>query len=194
MISNITDDIIYIGVNDHDTDLFEGQYIVPNGMAYNSYIIKDDKIAIMDTVDGRFGKEWIANIEEALGTLVPDYLIIQHMEPDHSANIELILEKYPELTLVGNDKTFVSFCSQQTPSVSSAHLMSKKTGLVKHEDIILESLENMACRLQDCLEPLLRLKLTSYVRYTDRYLARILIIIFVNTLYGHHMSLRISEV
>lgn len=107
MIKNITDDIIYAGVSDHDIDLFEGQYIVPNGMAYNSYIIKDEKTAIMDTVDAKCGVEWLANIEEALGGTAPDYLIIQHMEPDHSANIGLLTEKYPEVTLVGNDKTFV---------------------------------------------------------------------------------------
>ena len=84
---NITNDIKYIGVNDHSIDLFEGQYIVPNGMAYNSYAIIDEKIAIMDTVDAAFTHEWLDNIAEALGNRKPDYLIVQHMEPDHSANI-----------------------------------------------------------------------------------------------------------
>ena len=84
---NITQDIKYIGVNDRDIDLFEGQYIVPNGMAYNSYVITDDKIAVMDTVDARFKDEWLSNLEKALDGKAPDYLIIQHMEPDHSANI-----------------------------------------------------------------------------------------------------------
>ena len=102
----ITDDIIYVGVNDHDIDLFEGQYIVPNGMAYNSYVIKDEKIAVMDTVDEKFGDEWLANIEKALDGAKPEYLIIQHMEPDHSANIEKFLAVYPETKVVGNAKTF----------------------------------------------------------------------------------------
>lgn len=102
----ITDDIKYVGVNDHQTDLFEGQYIVPNGMAYNSYVILDEKIAIMDTVDIHFKEEWLANVSEVLGDRKPDYLIIQHMEPDHSANIQNLLEKYPDVTVVGNAKTF----------------------------------------------------------------------------------------
>ena len=102
----ITNDIIYVGVNDHDIDLFEGQYIVPNGMAYNSYVIKDEKIAVMDTVDEKFGDEWLANIEKALDGAKPEYLIIQHMEPDHSANIEKFLAVYPETKVVGNAKTF----------------------------------------------------------------------------------------
>ena len=83
----ITDDIIYVGVNDHDVDLFEGQYKVPNGMSYNSYVILDDKIAVMDTVDANFTHEWLDNVASALGSRRPDYLVIQHMEPDHSANI-----------------------------------------------------------------------------------------------------------
>ena len=83
----ITDDILYVGVNDHKVDLFEGQYVVPNGMAYNSYVIKDEKTAVMDTVEGKFGEEWLKNVEQALDGTSPDYLIVQHMEPDHSANI-----------------------------------------------------------------------------------------------------------
>lgn len=102
----ITEDIIYVGVNDHDVDLFEGQYIVPNGMAYNSYVIRDEKIAVMDTVDGRFAEEWLANIEKALDGATPDYLIVQHMEPDHAANIQVFAEKYPSAQIVGNAKTF----------------------------------------------------------------------------------------
>ena len=85
---HISNDIRYIGVNDHQIDLFEGQYIVPNGMAYNSYVIRDEKIAVMDTVDGNFGEEWLANIENVLDGATPDYLIVQHMEPDHAANID----------------------------------------------------------------------------------------------------------
>ena len=102
----ITEDIIYVGVNDHDVDLFEGQYIVPNGMAYNSYVIRDEKIAVMDTVDGNFGEEWLANIENVLDGATPDYLIVQHMEPDHAANIQVFAEKYPSAKIVGNAKTF----------------------------------------------------------------------------------------
>ena len=102
----ITNDIRYIGVNDHDIDLFEGQYIVPEGMAYNSYVIIDEKIAVMDTVSADFGEEWLANLENALGGRKPDYLIIHHMEPDHSANIDKFISAYPEAAVVGNAKTF----------------------------------------------------------------------------------------
>ncbi len=103
----ITDDILYVGVNDHDVDLFEGQYVVPNGMAYNSYVIKDEKIAVMDTVDARFTHEWLDNIAKVLGNAKPDYLIVQHMEPDHAANIENFMKVYPDTTIVANAKTFV---------------------------------------------------------------------------------------
>ena len=102
----ITDDILYVGVNDHNIDLFEGQYIVPNGMAYNYYVINDEKIAVMDTVDAAFGDEWLKNIADVLNGATPDYLIIQHMEPDHSANIQKFLEVYPNIKVVGNAKTF----------------------------------------------------------------------------------------
>lgn len=102
----IINDIRYIGVNDHDIDLFEGQYIVPEGMAYNSYVIIDEKIAVMDTVSTDFGEEWLANLENVLGGRKPDYLIIHHMEPDHSANIDKFVNAYPEATIVGNAKTF----------------------------------------------------------------------------------------
>ena len=102
----ITNDIKYIGVNDREIDLFEGQYVVENGMAYNSYIIEDEKIAVFDTVDARFGNEWLANIKAVLGERKPDYLIIQHMEPDHSANINLFAENYPEAKIVASKKAF----------------------------------------------------------------------------------------
>ena len=102
----ITDTIKYVGVNDHKVDLFEGQYIVPNGMAYNSYIIFDEKIAVMDTVDANFTEEWLSNIENELDGKRPDYLIVQHMEPDHSANIANFIKAYPDVTVVGNAKTF----------------------------------------------------------------------------------------
>ena len=102
----ITDDILYVGVNDHKVDLFEGQYVVPNGMAYNSYVIKDEKIAVMDTVDANFTHEWLDNIAAVLNGAKPDYLIIQHMEPDHSANIHNFMKVYPDTTIVANAKTF----------------------------------------------------------------------------------------
>lgn len=105
----ITKDIKYIGVNDHKIDLFEGQYIVPNGMAYNSYVITDEKIAVMDTVDAAFSDEWLSNLETALSGRLPDYLIVSHMEPDHSANIFKFAEKYPSAKIVASAKAF-SMC------------------------------------------------------------------------------------
>lgn len=101
----ITNDIKYVGVNDHEIDLFEGQFTVPNGMAYNSYVITDEKTAVMDTVDARFTAEWLGNIESVLGGRKPDYLVVQHMEPDHSANIVNFLTAYPEATAIANSKT-----------------------------------------------------------------------------------------
>ncbi len=103
----ITNDIRYIGVNDHDIDLFEGQYIVPEGMAYNSYVIVDDKIAVMDSVDARFGGEWFANLDKELSGRKPDYLVVQHMEPDHSANIAKFAEKFPQAKIVASKQAFV---------------------------------------------------------------------------------------
>mgnify|MGYP002536708693 CR=1 FL=1 len=102
----ITDTIKYVGVNDHKVDLFEGQYPVANGMAYNSYVILDEKIAVMDTVDANFTHEWLDNLEQVLDGRKPDYLIVQHMEPDHSGSILRLAEKYQEMKLVGNTKTF----------------------------------------------------------------------------------------
>ena len=104
---DITNDIKYVGVNDHDIDLFEGQYVVENGMAYNSYMLMDEKPAVFDTVDARFGEEWLANIKAVSGLRQPDYLIIQHMEPDHSANIAKFMELYPETKIVSSAKAFV---------------------------------------------------------------------------------------
>lgn len=102
----ITQDIRYVGVNDNIIDLFEGMYMVPNGMAYNSYVIMDEKIAVMDTVDEAFAKEWLGKIQEVVGARTPDYLIIQHMEPDHSANILNFMQKYPKATLIASVKAF----------------------------------------------------------------------------------------
>ena len=103
----ITDDIRYVGVNDHDIDLFEGQYVVENGMAYNSYVIMDEQIAVMDTVDGNFTDEWLKNIADVIGDRKPSYLIVQHMEPDHSANVANFLELYKDAKVVATAKAFV---------------------------------------------------------------------------------------
>lgn len=103
---NVTEDIVYIGVNDHDLDLFEGQYIIPNGMAYNSYVVRDDKVAVMDSVEERFGAEWLGNLAAALDGRAPDYLVVQHMEPDHSANITRFMDCYPNAVVVASAKAF----------------------------------------------------------------------------------------
>ena len=105
-MNNIKENIFYVGVNDHELDLFEGQYVVPNGMAYNSYVVVDEKTAVLDSVDIKFGNQWLDNIAEVLGDKSPDYLIIQHMEPDHSACIDKFVNKYPNAVIVGNVKTF----------------------------------------------------------------------------------------
>ena len=102
----ITNDIRYAGVNDHEVDLFEGQFTVEHGMAYNSYVIMDEKIAVFDTVDARFGEEWLANTASVFGSRQPDYLIIQHMEPDHSANIVKFMETYPDAKIAASAKAF----------------------------------------------------------------------------------------
>ncbi len=132
----ISNDIAYIGVNDREIDLFEGQYVVPNGMAYNSYVILDEKIAVFDTVDKNFGTQWLKNLDEALGGKTPDYLIVQHMEPDHSANIVLFAEKYSDAKIVANDKAFVMM-SQFFDFDLGDRKMSVKNGeslsLGKHE-------------------------------------------------------------
>ena len=102
----IKDNIYYVGVNDKEIDLFEGQYIVPNGMAYNSYVLMDEKIAVMDSVDGRFGNAWIENIKNTLGDKTPDYIIVQHMEPDHSSSLMLFAKTYKNATVVASSKAF----------------------------------------------------------------------------------------
>ena len=127
---NVTKDIYYVGVNDHDIDLFEGQYVVPNGMAYNSYVIKDEKICVMDTVDIHFKEEWLSNIAKVLDGRNPDYLVVQHMEPDHSANILSFLEVYPDTTIVTNAQAFKMMNQFFTlPS-------TVKTQLVKENDTL----------------------------------------------------------
>ena len=102
----ISNDIRYVGVNDHQVDLFEGQYVVPNGMSYNSYVILDEKVAVMDTVDQNFGDEWLANLRRELGNRKPDFLVVHHMEPDHSAHIDVFLQAYPDATVVSSAKAF----------------------------------------------------------------------------------------
>lgn len=106
-MKNITNDIIYVGVNDFEVDLFEGQYKVPNGMCYNSYVVMDEKVTVFDTVDANFNDEWLENLDKALNNRKPDYLVVQHMEPDHSANIFNFAKKYPDALIVANAKTFV---------------------------------------------------------------------------------------
>ena len=126
-MKNVTNDIFYIGVNDHELDLFEGQYDVPNGMAYNSYLIKDEKIAVFDTVDKNFTEPWLANLKEALGGKTPDYLIVQHVEPDHSANIASFLKEFPDTTVVGNAKTF-TFINAFYPETEIKNQLTVKEG------------------------------------------------------------------
>ena len=123
----VTEDIRYVGVNDHEIDLFEGQYAVPQGMAYNSYVILDEKIAVMDTVDARFGAQWLENIAAVIGRREPSYLVVQHMEPDHSANIQRFLERYPGAALVGNAKTLVML-DQFFPELPRAARLTVKDG------------------------------------------------------------------
>ena len=126
-MNNVTKDIFYIGVNDHEIDLFEGQYDVPNGMAYNSYMIADEKIAVLDTVDKNFTDQWLRELKEALGGRKPDYLIVQHVEPDHSANIGSFLSEYPDATVVGNAKTF-AFITAFYPEVEIKNAITVKEG------------------------------------------------------------------
>ncbi len=133
---SITKDILYVGVNDHLVDLFEGQYKVPNGMAYNSYVILDDKTAVVDTTDARFVGEWLQNVETALGGRSPDYLIVQHMEPDHSSGIAAFLDKYPGAAVVGNAKTFAMMDNFNRRALPNARVTVKNgetLALGRHE-------------------------------------------------------------
>jgi len=131
MITNVTEKIKYIGVDDTTIDLFESQYIVPNGISYNSYLIVDEKIAIMDTADKRMGKEWFANLEEALEGRTPDYLVVQHMEPDHSGNISLLMQKYPEMKIVASAKAI-----QMMPQFFEDTCFEGKTMTVKEGETL----------------------------------------------------------
>ena len=131
MTSNITTTIKYIGVDDTTIDLFESQYIVPNGISYNSYLIMDEKIAIMDTADKRKGEEWLTNLEEGLEGHTPDYLIVQHMEPDHAGNIAVLMEKYPELKVVASAKAI-----QMMPQFFEDTCFEGRTIAVKEGDTL----------------------------------------------------------
>ena len=122
----ITDTIKYVGANDETIDLFEGQYHVPHGVSYNSYVILDEKIAIMDTVDQRATEEWLNHLEKVLDGRTPDYLIVSHMEPDHAANIQRIAEKYPEMKIVGNAKTFPMIAQFFTLNVEGREMIVKE--------------------------------------------------------------------
>ena len=127
----ISEDIIYIGANDKDIDLFESQYNVPNGISYNSYVIKDEQIAIMDTIDKRKTTEWLENLEKALEGKVPDYLVVSHLEPDHAYNVEILAQKYPTMKIVGNDKTFAII-----PQFFNIDNFENRKILVKDGDIL----------------------------------------------------------
>ncbi len=127
MVNHVTDSIYYVGANDHDIDLFEGQYVVPNGMAYNSYVIMDDSIAIMDTIDQSKTQVWLANIKEVLKDAKPDYLVVQHMEPDHAASIEAFISEYPSVTVVASVKAF-TMMGQFFPDMKLERTMEVKEG------------------------------------------------------------------
>ena len=130
----ISNDIRYVGVDDRDIDLFESQYIVPNGVSYNSYVIMDDKIAVMDTVDARKTEEWLSNVEAELGGRTPDYLVISHLEPDHSGSIQAIAEKYPDMKFVSNAKVFAML-----PQFFEMDLEGKKVEVAEGDTLELGS-------------------------------------------------------
>ncbi len=126
MTHKITDSVVYVGVDDKSIDLFESQYVVPNGVSYNSYVILDDKIAVMDTVDARASEEWLCNLEEALAGKEPEYLVVSHMEPDHSSNIQALATKYPNMKIVGNAKTFQMISQFFTMDLSNRTVIVKE--------------------------------------------------------------------
>ena len=131
MLKNITSDVKYIGVDDTDLDLFESQYIIPNGMAYNSYLIEDEQIAVMDSVDARKCDEWLANLTEAIGERTPDYLIVQHMEPDHTGSIAVVMERYPNLKIVATARAV-----QMLPQFFEEYNFDGRTITVKEGDTL----------------------------------------------------------
>lgn len=176
----ITKDILYVGVNDHLVDLFEGQYDVPNGMAYNSYLICDDKVAVMDSVDAHFTDEWITKIAAALGERTPDYLVVQHMEPDHSGSVAAFAQAYPGTTIVASAQAFnmmkayfgtdyadrrivvkegdtlplgthtLHFVTAPMRSASSAHSTWRSRGCPRPAATSSASSANTACRCRPC--------------------------------------------
>ena len=131
LVKNITDSVVYVGCDDADIDLFESQYEVPNGIAYNSYIILDEKICVMDTVDKRASDEWIENVKTVLNGKAPDYLVVQHMEPDHAANIERLAQLYPEMKVVGNAKSFAFFEQFYSLDISDRKVVVKENDTVE---------------------------------------------------------------
>lgn len=131
---SIAEDVLYVGVDDRDIDLFESQYVVPNGVSYNSYIILDEKIAVMDTVDARKTEEWMKNVQSALGDRTPDYLIISHLEPDHSGSIEVLANRYPDMKFVGNAKTFAML-----PQFTTLNIEDRKMVVAEGETLNLGS-------------------------------------------------------
>ena len=138
----VTEDIIYVGVNDHEVDLFEGQYDVPNGMAYNSYVVLDEKVAVFDTVDAHFKDEWLANLEEAFAGRTPDYLIVQHMEPDHAANIANFAEKYPEANISPVDYDPGASEANQTNRIKLLMTVAKDNLKIKQKEKKMAEKEN----------------------------------------------------
>ena len=146
----ITDSVRYIGADDTSIDLFESQYVVPNGVSYNSYVILDDKVAVMDTVDARATAQWLENLEQALAGRTVDYLIVSHMEPDHAANIQVLAEKYPALQVVGNAKTFAMISQFFTVDLTGRSLVVKEGDTLCLAAIISTSLASMARRYKPC--------------------------------------------
>ena len=179
----VGNDIYYVGVNDHQVDLFEGQYDVPNGMSYNSYVIMDEKIAVMDTVDAHFAEEWLGNVAKVLNGAKPDYLVVQHMEPDHAANIENFVKAYPEVTVVANTKTFtmmenffrnMDLGDRKLVVDNGESLTLGKHVLTfvfapKHVVTILELLENTVRRFRNFSKLLLHWIFRQSVRCMDRF-------------------------
>ena len=139
----VTDSVKYIGVDDHDIDLFESQYVVPNGVSYNSYVILDEKVAVMDTVDARKTDEWLVNLEEALNGRNVDYIVVSHMEPDHAASLQVLAEKYPEAKVVGNAKTF-----NMIPQFFTFDLEGRKV-VVKEGDTLGGILKNVSMSFEE---------------------------------------------
>ena len=125
---NITESIRYVGVNDHQVDLFEGQYVVPNGMSYNSYVILDEKVAVMDTVDINFTHEWLDNVANVLNGRKPDYLVVQHMEPDHAANIQNFVNTYPDTVVVSTEKAFAMMDNFFDMDIENRKLIAENGG------------------------------------------------------------------